>query len=666
MASLSKSVVLASTLAAAYIELYLATTPLYPSMFWFALAAAIGMAAIGRRAHTAGLPIAMFAMYLTPAALLSWIGRGGEHFSLEMIWILPLLGMITSGRGALQWSLPRKWQWALVTWALIVALSWPIIYLRELDFSPWILWLDGIANSSRGIPPLAAGLNVSYFALGHLVGILWIDALFRWFAGRRVFFINQVAWPLAGAAAVASAVALYQGFVDLRFLNTNFWAYMLRASGTLGDPNKLGMIAAFWAMGSVVLGRSLRSPWSWVVAVGGLFLAVAAVWITGTRTGLAAVIISGAFLLAQLVRDWRSQDRASTWTGSMTKPAIGVVLLAAVLVGALTQAGTHTVIGRGVLTLLPYGEVGVQKGFNRLLWERDGYGPAAIQMVREHPVAGVGTGAFHTVVHDYGTVVGYDIVPDNAQAWVRHLLAELGLSGAVAWVTWCVVFGALLFSRVRGGDAFTIRVLRGVLLGFAAASLFGMAGQSMPVILTFWVFVFWFATSKDESIDRADSHTWSRRAKIATVLLVIVSVGATALAANELRPANRAKRFGWPFSYGLRSVEPGPDGVTLRRWTLREAVVVIPVEGKVLKFVAWIDHPDADQRPVPVRVWADSKLVYSGELKRSAAIFLDIPATPGEQRMLLETTIDRLWRPTDFGRSDQRELGLSIRDWTWE
>jgi hypothetical protein len=97
----------------------------------------------------------------------------------------------------------------------------------------------------------------------------------------------------------------------------------------------------------------------------------------------------------------------------MTKPAIGVVLLAAVLVGALTQAGTHTVIGRGVFTLLPGGEVGVRKGLNKLLWERDGYGPAAIQMVREHPVAGVGTGAFHTVVHDYGTLLGYNIPQDN-------------------------------------------------------------------------------------------------------------------------------------------------------------------------------------------------------------------------------------------------------------
>jgi hypothetical protein len=93
---------------------------------------------------------------------------------------------------------------------------------------------------------------------------------------------------------------------------------------------------------------------------------------------------------------------------------------------------------------------------------------------------------------------------------------------------------------------------------------------------------------------------------------------------------------------------------------------VIDVKGKVLKFTAWIDHPDADERPVPVRVWADSKLVYSGDLKRSAAIVLDIPASAGEKRMLIETRIARLWRPSDYGRGDTRELGLSIRDWVWE
>ena len=102
-----------------------------------------------------------------------------------------------------------------------------------------------------------------------------------------------------------------------------------------------------------------------------------------------------------------------------------------------------------------------------------------------------------------------------------------------------------------------------------------------------------------------------------------------------------------------------------RRWTMKDSLAMIPVQGKVLKFAAWIDHPDSDQNPVHTRIWADSVLIYEGDLKRSP-LFLDIPATPGKTHLLLETSIDRLWRPSDGGSRDRRELGLSIRDWVWE
>ena len=58
-----------------------------------------------------------------------------EHFSLEIVWILPLLALTLSDQGALRWSLPRAWRWPLVAWALVVAVSWPIVFMRETDFS---------------------------------------------------------------------------------------------------------------------------------------------------------------------------------------------------------------------------------------------------------------------------------------------------------------------------------------------------------------------------------------------------------------------------------------------------------------------------------------------------------------------------------------------------
>ena len=59
---------------------------------------------------------------------------------------------------------------------------------------------------------------------------------------------------------------------------------------------------------------------------------------------------------------------------------------------------------------------------------------------------------------------------------------------------------------------------------------------------------------------------------------------------------------------------------------------------------------------------ADGRTIFDGPLKRSAPLFVDVPATPGKTHMVIEATIDRLYRPAN----DRRELGLSIRDWTWE
>jgi hypothetical protein len=667
MNRLTKAIVLASTLAAAYIELSLATTPLFPFLFWFSIALAAVWFVAGRRVHFAGLPVAMFAIYVGPAVYLQ-VGIRPDY-GLEMIWIFPLVGLLMSGRSAWEWSLPQPWRWPLVAWAVVVSVTWPIILLREVDFYWTVIHFDGVYNSSDGIFPVAAAANIAYFALGHTVGILWIDALYRWSGEaavpRLAWLKRHVLYPLAGAAAVAALVAAYQGFVDLQFMNTRFWAYMLRASGTLGDPNKLGMIAAFWAMGSVALGRALPKPWSSVVSIGGVFVGLGGIWMSSSRTGLAAVLIGLAALAVEGARHLRAHREVSP--RRLLFPAAIIVVIGAALAISLTQSRTHTFYGRGVHRYIPfYGDIGIARSVNDLLWERYGYGPAAIQMLREQPLAGVGVGAVHTLVYDYGKLAGYDLedAADNAQSWYRHLLAELGILGSIPWIVWCVMFASFLFRR-GAGEPLTIGILRGALLGFGVASLFGMAGQAMAIIVTFWTFAAWVAFER--GLEPNTRFAWSRRTVTLTTALVLLHAAVTfAHARGDLLPRNRAQRFGWPYNYGFFNLERDPGGGPDRRWTFERALATIPVQGRVLKFVGWIDHPDADEHPVQVLVWADSKLVFSGDLRRSASITLDIPATPGEKHLILETWISRTWRPSDYGRGDRRQLGLSVRDWAWE
>jgi hypothetical protein len=212
-------------------------------------------------------------------------------------------------------------------------------------------------------------------------------------------------------------------------------------------------------------------------------------------------------------------------------------------------------------------------------------------------------------------------------------------------------------------------MLRAVLIGFFVASMFGMPAQSIAIVITFWTFVFWFYL-ETEPADAIAMARWPRGLAIAAGVLIAVHFGATVVDAfGDLRPRERAQRFNWYYRYGYvfpDDVEKDPGGNPVgRRWTMKQSLAVIPVRGKVLKFAAWVDHPDADVKPVHTQVWADSVLVYEGDLKHTP-LFLDIPATPGKKYLVLETKIDRLWRPSDSGRRDRRELGLSIRDWVWE
>jgi O-antigen ligase len=670
-ARLTRAIVITSTVAAALLEADLATT-YTPQVFWIALGGFGLLLAAGQRLRSIGLPIVMAALYLMPAIFLATLGD--EGYGLDVIWILPLLGLILSDRGAWAWSLPSRWQWPLVTWSMLVAIVWPIVFLREADFAPWILPLARVSNTSMGTGPSEVGQNVAYFALGHNLGILFVDALCRWYAADIARFRRDVLVALAVAASLASLVAIYQGFVDLSFLNRHFWTYMIRASGTLADPNKLGSVVAFWTVGIVVLARRCQKPWPIAIACVAVVLGVTTVWLSGSRTGLAALAVSLVAALIEAIRSWRSR-RARLDLRRLAILGGCALVLAVALVFVLQRASTHTIVARGTLGYIPFlGDRGIMNSANELLWERFGYGPAAIEMIKEHPIDGVGVGTFHALSYDFGKLRGYYLAPDNAQMWLRHNLAEFGWIGFLPMLGWCVVLVGLFFAR-GSRDQLSFGLLRGVLIGFGVASTFGMPSQSIAITLTFWAFAFWLWSETTESSNAVSRPVqWSKPALVAAVAVIAVHVGMTTVdAVGDLRPHNRAMRWDWYYRYGFHTndrdgadLEPDPGGNPIaRRWTMQKSLAVIPVKGKVLKFVAWIDHPDTDVKPVHVQVWADSKLVYEGDLRRDP-LFLDIPATPGRTHMVIETSIDRTWRPSDHGSRDTRELGLSIRDWVWQ
>ena len=105
-------------------------------------------------------------------------------------------------------------------------------------------------------------------------------------------------------------------------------------------------------------------------------------------------------------------------------------------------------------------------------------------------------------------------------------------------------------------------------------------------------------------------------------------------------------------------------------WLSRRALLEDPWASDAAKYALGTKHVGKVVRiqPFGVHIWADSTLVYEGELRRGIPVTLDITPRPGAKFVVIETEIDRTFHPKDFNpmSRDTRELGLSVRDWVWE
>jgi hypothetical protein len=247
---------------------------------------------------------------------------------------------------------------------------------------------------------------------------------------------------------------------------------------------------------------------------------------------------------------------------------------------------------------------------------------------------------------------------DNAQNWYRHQLTELGVVGSFGWIAFVAVFGRFVLRR-RMAERREASILRATILAFAAISLVGMPSQHPVVSFTFWTFAFWYVSI----VVAPDGGPISTRSWVVVILVCAIFAAGTAyFAATQLRVAARAQRVGFPYSYGFYYAEPDAEGGEYR-WARQRAVSVIEATDRVLKLSVWVNHADIAMNPVDVKVWRDGELVINTTLKDVSRVKTAVRLPSHEKRIVLDTWVNRVIRPADFGVSDSRELGLMVK---WE
>lgn len=627
MQRVTKVIVLGSTLLAFAAHAWLLSSQ-HPWLWWVVAAAFGASLAIARASLTLGLVGPLVLAYTAPVVLM--LSADSLDYNLIVVWLALLAGPIFAGSDWRRWHTPAWWTIALVAWAVILALTWPVIALREIDFS---LIAAGTLNTPNGLsapaPPISAA-SVVLTALGQLLGLLWLDFLWARFGTRRLGEAERVVClALVVSVVLSCAVALWQKVVDITWLSGDpwLWPWLGRAPGTMLDANSFGTAAAIWAPLTLALTRRR----GWPIGVGAIITTLLAVgmWTSGSRTALLVLTIGIASTAVALLR---GSGRYARFTFVVLVAVSSVVLLAV----AVRSADRSSPIAR-VIEMAPSDANGVAT-LARDLWDRGGYGPVAARIVADHPWTGVGVGAFPLLAPDVGvTMLGIKVLGDNAQNWWRHQVAEFGLIGALPALAVSVgILSMLVVGTPLATQRAAVTVLRGTIFGVGLASLVGMGTQHPALFLTFVTLVFWLGALLEDPRRALPPRTawWG-----VVGMAMLIAAGQFYNATHDLRVPHRALAHNFTYGYGFSEPEPDPVLGMVRR-TRTHAVGVIVAEHAYFQ-VTMIVPQATTTEPVRVMLWRGRHLIVDQHVSGPEPVERFVAVPSGEDQLMIELDISR-------------------------
>lgn len=651
---ISKRVILAWAVAALFAQSYLVSSawPGASTVVTVLFLGGVATTLIDRRL----LAVALAPAYLAPILLVFSIGRYHSTLTSPVV-LAPLLGAMTPDAIRSGWRLPAQWRAPLVCWLGVVCVTVPIVVARTADFHLELLSRGRSPFEALGGFPLVTAAWVVHSGLLLVVGALWFD----WLRARDRSYVERwVVMPLAAGAVVLVLVLLWQMFVDIGFLNATVYARLKRASGTLMDANAAGVVAAWWVGAAFFAARESRGMRRGL-ALAAVPVVWVAVWATGSRTAFGLAAFSSVVGVLSVM------ERSAAGRGLITKRTLkglaALVAIAALGAALIAQmpSGASGPVAR-LRAMLPTRDLAGLRAVTSELWNRNGYGTVASQIIDAYPAFGIGIGTFHEIASEYAP----KLPPDNAQNWFRHQIAETGAVGSLGWIVLFATAGWWLLRRPASDDTRRARPLFGALAGFTLISLLGMPGQDLVVALTLWTFAAWYLHVSGWPVDASPAGAAAPRRAVpgrlawtlALVIIAISGAGTYVAAMGRLRTPARIQRMGGDFMYGFSWPEADGQGGEFR-WARSRATAIVPTSSRSLELTLQTNRPDLSDRPLLVRAWVDGRRVIDGSLTTGANTLMQTVTIPaGEARALIDIWTDRsITAPPPDGR----ELAVMVR-----
>lgn len=565
----------------------------------------------------------------------------------------------------------------LSVFALLIIISGLITLFRFTNFFPF--YSNSIYEWRTNINGVSAGgaiMSTVFNSLNYLTGLAFFYIL------SQILWTNALKKLILTALIGSTSVVLAFGFIQLHLANTlgntPFWVNLGQINSTLKDPNSA---AAF--LSSIIplfVALTLRANLKCLFFL--IFLSSASLYIlsaAGSRSSFGGLIISLFFLALLVFRKKLALDK------QRKRLLAGLILGAAIMVSLLLFLPSNPLASRLRWSFqVASHRISQDQFFNRrlYLWK------AAIEMVKDYPLTGVGIGAYIIELPNYLQKLGLPYnETDSALNYILQIAAELGMIGVVIIFFIAAQLGRWLISRMKSlsFDDPDSGLILGATCGLTSLAfnfLFHTYVGSYEIKYLFWLLLtLAFLPTKQDVANPFEgkreisglAHPLGKkflRPSIKLISFLGLSIYTSLLlwhSTHSLSLGFRSVHLSLCQEFGLDRVEKTADGLEFR-WSGKHAALPLHIKGPVMILPLHASHPDIQQKPVTVEL-----SLYSFQLKLHRYLGkvvlnnsgwvksrFDLEQEVGTKKILL-LKVSRTWNPYKAIKAqDLRNLGVAI------
>ncbi|HVF55405.1 MAG TPA: O-antigen ligase family protein [Pyrinomonadaceae bacterium] len=355
-------------------------------------------------------------------------------------------------------------------------LQWPLLGLFALGLAQLLPLGGGDAAGATGAPVSEAARSLSFHPYATRLVLVQILSLFVYFAAALAFIdtprrLRLVVRAVVVFGFVLALFGLMQHFISPGLI---YWVREPKQATPFGPYINRHHFAGYMELtlavplGLIFSGGVARERiplYAFAVAI----MCIALV-MTNSRGGMLSMAAEMVFLVLAASAAGRGaseregrggEGRGRRVRAVAARAAVGLSMVAVVLVGVLYFGGEES-LSRLVGTVNAQDPTTGRAHF----WK------GTIELIKDHPVAGVGLGAFSAAYPLYDTANG-NFRLEQAHNDYLQILSDGGLIGGALGLAFVVALFWMAFKRIRSPDKFR----RGVALG-ALAGCFGVLVHS--------------------------------------------------------------------------------------------------------------------------------------------------------------------------------------------